>query len=162
MKKFLLFCVGLLTFSLASAQQTEYHGELCVAGGYGVGTLPLNRIQLHTIHGARVGECFSAGIGLGIDYYTQDFEEGIFMAPIFADLKLYAPTYGNFDPFIMVDVGYGLVVEEPSIGGLMFGAGLGFKAGVFAMSVGYHLQQLGSSGVNLGLSAIQLKLGFVF
>ena len=36
MKKFLLFCVALLSFSLASAQQTKYHGEVYVAGGYGI------------------------------------------------------------------------------------------------------------------------------
>ncbi|MBO7264985.1 MAG: hypothetical protein J6U91_02000 [Alistipes sp.] len=144
------------------AQQTRYQGEVYISGNYGVGTLPVNRFQLHTIHGARVGECFSAGVGLGVDYYTQDFESGILMAPLFADIKLYAPTYGKFDPFLMVDVGYGLAIEDPSFGGLMFGAGLGFKAGVFAMSLGYHLQQLGSSGVSLGMSAVQLKLGFAF
>lgn len=144
------------------AQQTKYQGEVYIAGGYGIGSLPVNRVQLHTIHGARVGECFSAGVGLGVDYYTQDFESGILMAPLFADFKFYAPTKGKFDPFIMLDLGYGLAIEDPSFGGLMFGAGLGFKAGVFAMSLGYHLQQLGTSGVSLDMSAVQLKLGFAF
>lgn len=144
------------------AQQTKYQGEVYIAGGYGIGSLPVNRVQLHTIHGARVGECFSAGVGLGVDYYTQDFESGILMAPLFADFKFYAPTKGKFDPFIMLDLGYGLAIEDPSFGGLMFGAGLGFKAGVFAMSLGYHLQQLGTSGVSLDMSAVQLKLGVAF
>ena len=144
------------------AQQTKYQGEVYIAGGYGIGSLPVNRVQLHTIHGARVGECFSAGVGLGVDYYTQDFESGILMAPLFADFKFYAPTKGKFDPFIMLDLGYGLAIEDPSFGGLMFGAGLGFKAGVFAMSLGYHLQQLGMSGVSLDMSAVQLKLGVAF
>ena len=144
------------------AQQTKYQGEVYIAGGYGIGSLPVNRLQLHTIHGARVGECFSAGVGLGVDYYTQDFESGILMAPLFADFKFYAPTKGKFDPFIMLDLGYGLAIEDPSFGGLMFGAGLGFKAGIFAMSLGYHLQQLGTSGVSWGMSAVQLKLGFAF
>lgn len=144
------------------AQQTKYQGEVYVAGGYGIGSLPVNRVQLHTIHGARVGECFSAGVGLGADLYTQNFDEAILMVPLFADFKFYAPTKGKFDPFIMLDLGYGLAIEEPSLGGMMFGAGLGFKAGVFALSVGYNLQQLGLGGVNVNMGALQLKLGVAF
>lgn len=164
MKRLLIIVVlimGLGTLS-ASAQDTRYHGEVYLSGGYGVGNAALSRLQLHTIQGARIGECFSAGVGLGVDYYTQDLESGLFMIPVYADFKLYAPTAGRFDPFLMVDVGYGVVAEEPRLGGLMFGAGLGFKAGVFAMSLGYHLQQLGVQGVSLGLGALQLKLGFAF
>ena len=47
----------------AEAQSTRYHGELNIAGCYGIGDLPLNRLQVQTIHGARVGECFSAYLG---------------------------------------------------------------------------------------------------
>ena len=153
--------LGLGTLS-ASAQQTRYQGEVYLAGGYGIGNAALSRIQLHTIQGARIGECFSAGVGLGVDYYTPDLESGMFMIPVFADFKLYAPTAGKVDPFLMVDLGYGIVAQEPQAGGLTFGAGIGFKAGVFAMSLGYHLQQFGVQGVSLGLSALQLKLGFSF
>lgn len=155
----LIMGIGVLS---ASAQDTRYHGEIYLSGGYGIGNAALSRLQLHTIQGARIGECFSAGVGLGVDYYTPDLESGMFMIPIFADLKLYAPTVGQFDPFLMVDLGYGVVAEEPNVGGLMFGAGIGFKAGAFAMSLGYHLQQFGVQGVSLGLGAIQLKLGFAF
>lgn len=155
----LIMGIGVLS---ASAQDTRYQGEVYISGGYGVGNSALSRLQLHTIHGARIGECFSAGVGLGVDYYTPDLESGLFMIPVFADFKLYAPTAGKFDPLLMVDLGYGVVAEEPQVGGLMFGAGIGFKAGVFAMSLGYHLQQFGVQGVSLGLSAIQLKLGFAF
>ena len=155
----LIMDIGVLS---ASAQDTRYQGEIYLSGGYGIGNAALSRLQLHTIQGARIGECFSAGVGLGVDYYTPDLESGMFMIPIFADLKLYAPTAGQFDPFLMVDLGYGVVAEEPNVGGLMFGAGIGFKAGAFAMSLGYHLQQFGVQGVSLGLGAIQLKLGFAF
>ncbi len=164
MKK--LFIIVALIMGLgtiqASAQDSRYQGEIYLSGGYGIGNAALSRLQLHTIQGARIGECFSAGVGLGVDYYTPDLESGMFMIPIFADLKLYAPTAGQFVPFLMVDLGYGVVAEEPNVGGLMFGAGIGFKAGAFAMSLGYHLQQFGVQGVSLGLGAIQLKLGFAF
>lgn len=168
MKKFItILFVSLFTMAIvepASAQgpTTKYQGEVYISGGYGIGDIPLNRLSLHTIHGARIGECFSMGVGLGLDWYTEDIESGMLMLPIFADMKLYAPTHGKFDPFLMVDLGYGLAVEEPNLGGLMLGAGIGFKAGVFAMSVGYHLQQLGISGINLNMSALQLKLGVAF
>lgn len=157
----LFLLVGIGTIS-ASAQETRYQGEVYVAGGYGVGNSALSRLQLHTIQGARIGQCFSAGVGLGVDYYTQDIESGMFMIPVFADFKLYAPTAGKVDPFLMVDLGYGFVAEEPNVGGLMFGAGVGFKAGVFAMSLGYHLQQFGVQGISLGLNAIQLKVSVAF
>jgi hypothetical protein len=161
MKKFLLFCVALLSFSLASAQQTKYHGEVYVAGGYGIGSVPMHRVQLHTIHGARIGEVVSLGIGLGADIHTPDFDSGFLMIPLFADLKLYAPTRGNFDPFVMFDIGYALEVED-QIGGMMLNAGLGFKAGVFALSLGYNLQQLSLDGISINMNALQLKLGVAF
>lgn len=168
MRRFLTILVavmiyaGATTTSEAQNIKTRYQGEVYIAGGHGIGNIPLGRLQLHTIHGARVGECFSAGIGLGADWYTQDIESGLLMIPIFADFKVYAPTASRFDPFIMVDLGYAFQPEMSSIGGMMFGAGLGFKAGCFALSAGYHLQQLGIQGINLNMGAIQLKLGFAF
>ena len=163
MRKILLSLVAILAVSFsASAQSTRYHGEVYLSGGYGIGSIAFNNLQLNTIHGVRVGECFSAGLGVGVDWHTPDFDSGIFMVPLFADFKLYAPTAGKVDPFLMVDLGYGFVAEEPNVGGLMFGAGVGFKAGVFAMSLGYHLQQFGVQGISLGLNAIQLKVGVAF
>ena len=168
MKRFLTILVavmlyaGATTTSEAQYTNTRYQGEVYVSGGYGIGNIPLNRLQLHTVHGARVGECFSAGIGLGADWYTQDFNSGLLMVPIFADFKVYAPTASRFDPFIMLDLGYSFQPESPSLGGMMFGAGLGFHAGCFALSAGYHLQQLSIAGINLNMGAIQLKLGVAF
>lgn len=168
MKRFLTILVAVILYAGATntteAQytNTRYQGEVYVSGGYGIGNIPLNRLQVETIHGARIGECFSMGIGTGLNYYTPDFSSGILMVPIFADMKIYAPTVSRFDPFIMADVGYGLPIESPRLGGLMFGAGIGFKAGVFALSAGYHLQQLGILGINFKMSAIQLKLGVAF
>lgn len=166
MKRLLLILCAIIiatgATTTAEAQQTKYHGEVYVSGGYGIGNIPLNRLQLHTVHGARVGECFSAGIGLGVDWYTQDFNSGLLMVPIFADFKVYAPTASRFDPFIMLDLGYSFQPESPSLGGMMLGAGLGFHAGCFALSAGYHLQQLSIAGINLNMGAIQLKLGVAF
>ncbi|MBR6630679.1 MAG: hypothetical protein IKK89_01870 [Alistipes sp.] len=165
MRKILLSLVAILAVSFSvSAQSTRYHGEVYVSGNFGVGNLPLNRFQLHTIQGARFGDLLSVGVGLGADAYAaEDFESWIFMVPVFADIKIYAPTKSKFfDPFVMLDLGYGVPVENPSIGGLMLGAGLGFKAGAFALSVGYHLQQIGSDSIFVNMSALQLKLGVAF
>lgn len=168
MRRFLTILFAVMLYAgatnTAEAQRvnTRYQGEVYVAGGYGIGDAPINRLQLHTIQGARVGECFSAGIGLGADWYTQDFESGLLMVPLFADFKFYAPTNSSFDPFIMLDIGYSLQPESPDLGGMMVGTGIGFHAGCFALSVGYHLQQLGAYGVHIDLSSIQLKLGVAF
>lgn len=165
MRKILLSVIAILAVTLsASAQDTRYHGEVYVSGNFGVGNIPLNRFQLHTIQGARFGELLSLGVGLGADAYAaEDFESWMFMVPVFADIKLYAPTRSKFFyPFVMLDLGYGVAVDEPSTGGLILGAGLGFKSGAFALSVGYHLQQFGASGVYVNMSAIQLKLGVAF
>ena len=155
----LVLCAGATT---TNAQVTRYQGEVYIAGGYGIGNNPLNRLQLHTIQGARVGECFSTGVGLGVDWYTPDFESGLFMIPLFADFKLYAPTRSGFDPYLMVDIGYSICPEETQLKGPMFGGGLGFKAGAFNLSVGYHLQQLIVQGISFNMSALQLKLGVAF
>jgi hypothetical protein len=45
---------------------------------------------------------------------------------------------------------------------MMLNAGLGFKAGVFALSLGYNLQQLSLDGISINMNALQLKLGVAF
>ena len=155
----LVLCAGATT---TNAQVTRYQGEVYIAGGYGIGNNPLNRLQLHTIQGARVGECFSTGVDLGGRRIIKNIESGLFMIPLFADFKLYAPTRSGFDPYLMVDIGYSICPQETQLKGPMFGGGLGFKAGAFNLSVGYHLQQLVVQGISFNMSALQLKLGVAF
>ncbi|MFI3292947.1 MAG: hypothetical protein SNI70_05460 [Rikenellaceae bacterium] len=44
----------------------KYQGEVLTGFGAGVGLLPMDRLYLHTIQGVRVGEHFSAGLGIGL------------------------------------------------------------------------------------------------
>lgn len=168
MKRFLLLAITAILFAAtantAQAQETDYQGEILFGGGLGVGKLAQHRLQITSIQGVNIDECVSLGIGFGVDWFSNDFKNGTYMIPLFYNTKFYAPTDGNFDPFISASIGYGFNPESTgsqSIGGLMMDAGIGFKAGTFMFSIGYHLQQIGKLKENNNFGALQLKIGVV-
>lgn len=160
----ILAILAITTTASAHKPHTSYHGEVNVGMGYGLGNVTLHHPSIHTIQGMQIGECLSVGIGLGVDVYMDtDFESvGDYMIPIYADFKAYAPTRGKVDPFIMLDIGGAVSASDSGLNGLMISTGVGFRAGCFIWSVGYHLQQFGAEGIAINTNAIQLKLGFAF
>lgn len=170
MKRFLMVLAAvLITATAVQAQGGKYHGEIYIGGGYGIGKTPASYLQAHTVHGAIFGNWFALSLGTGVDLYTNDFakikdvneiKDGKMMVPVFADIKFYIPTRSKFDPFFMFDGGYTFEAKDLKDKGLMVNAGLGFKAGAFALSVGYHVQQLGKEKLDFANGAVQLRLGF--
>ena len=60
----LIFIVGLSTISFAQNANIKYHGEVEAGYTLGVGDelYKNDRINLRTIQGIQIGECFSTGL----------------------------------------------------------------------------------------------------
>ena len=163
MKKVILLMVAMTTLfaSTAMAQEQEhakkvkYHGEVFLAGDANLANMIYEgqRISdtnvlmygasLHTIHGVKIGDYFSIGLGLGIDFIiapdetTMDNAElGGLLIPTYLDCKFWIPTKGKVTPFFMAEGGGSFMIYPQTIRPL-YGAGVGFKAGKFMMSLGY-------------------------
>ncbi len=163
-KLFLLLAVAFVAISSASAQTPiRYQGEVDLGYSLGVGTFATGRINIHTIQGAKFGEYFSAGIGIGADLYHEGGLD--VMIPIFLNLKGYLPTQSIVTPYVSFDVGAGIGASEyvSGISGLMLTPAIGLKVGkLFKAQLGYNVQKISESGVSVNMNAVQLKVGVVF
>jgi len=150
--------------TITKAQDTEYHGEINISGGLGFGDTPAYALEAHTIHGICFSECFSMGAGIGATWNTNDMKSGTMMLPVFADFKMYVPTAGDFDPYLLLDVGYTFELKNREVGGVLYAAGIGFKASVFNFSICYnYLQQISTPRYSrLYPNAIKLRIGVAF
>ncbi len=169
MKKIALLIALAAATLAASAQQARYQGQVDLGYSVGIGANGTGRVNLHTIHGARIGDYAYAGLGLGVDFYHQLKDDGTgwgeLMLPVFVDLKGYYPVNSHFAPFIALDLGYstGLTKGVSSAGGFLCSPAVGVKHKRFQAQVGYtsqHFSEQGSLGFTTG--ACQLKLGLTF
>lgn len=158
MKKSILLLLAMVVVfaSTATAQEkkVKYHGEVFVAGNaawanmdYAGEKLSESNVliygaSLHTIHGAKFGDYFSLGLGVGIDLLVSagtdeevsDF--GGLLIPVYLDCKFWIPTKSKVTPFVMAEGGGSFLIYPNTIAPL-YGLGVGFKAGKFTMSLGY-------------------------
>lgn len=168
MKKILFllaFGLSVLSVSEAAAQVTvKYRGEVDCGYSIGVGDFgPVaSRVNLHTVQGAQFGEYFSAGLGLGLDFY-HDLDNDL-MLPIYLNLKGSLPVSEKVSPYLSFDIGAGVGVTEgvSGLSGLYMTPAIGVKVHKFKVQFGYSLQQLSESGASLNLNAVQFKVGVVF
>lgn len=144
--------------------QSGYKGFVDFGYAFGTGDFGVDRIEFLTSHGVQFNPYIFAGLGAGINYYTDGELVGV---PVFADIK---GTFikGNITPFIDLKIGYSFVDVEgfymnPSIG-CRFGVG---KTSGLNISLGYVMQKLeyysyyyGSGNVTCG--GISLKFGIDF
>ena len=173
MKKLITLAVMAVMFSAMSFAQTtvKYQGE--VSGGFsiGVGKNAYNRITLHTIQGAKIGDYFSTGLGCGLDWYHGLYPEywekqgkadaGELVMPIYLNLKGYLPVESEVKPFLSFDVGYalGLTAGVSGLGGFYCTPAIGCIFKKFKAEVGVNLQN--ASGL-VTSPAIKLAVGYVF
>ncbi len=161
---FLLTALAVLSLGSALAQTpVKYQGEVDLGYSLGVGNFGINRANLHTIHGAKIGQYFSAGIGLGLDYYHEDGASEA-MLPIYLNLKGYLPVNEKVSPYFSFDIGGGFGITEGFDGasGMLVTPAVGIKAGKFKAQIGYNVQKISESGVSINLNAIQFKVGVIF
>ena len=159
-KRVLMLMLFAVICNVSSFAQTDvkYHAEVDLGYSTGVGEWCFERVNLHTVQGVKIGNNFSVGLGLGVDYY-YDLEEA-FM-PITVNAKGYLPVSNKVSPFISLDLGYGVGLSN-SGSGFTYTPAIGVKLSKFKIQVGYNCQKITESGLSLNMGAIQLKLGFMF
>ena len=159
MKKVILLFVAMMTISasvaVAQEKKVKYHGEVFVAGDASWSNviydgqkasdtnLLMYGTSLHTIHGVKIGDYFSIGLGLGIDFIIGADEETVgsaelsgLLIPTYLDCKFWIPTKGKVTPFIMAEGGGSFAIYPQTIRPL-YGAGVGFKVDRIMLSLGY-------------------------
>lgn len=163
-KLFLLTAIAILSVSLAKAQSpVKYRGEVDLGYSFGTGVFANNRVNIHTVQGFKVGEYFSTGVGIGVDYYHEG-GEGDVIVPLYLNLKGYIPISGKVVPYFSLDVGMGIGASNGlnGLSGVLLTPAFGVNAGKVKIQLGYNLQQLSDSGVSLNFNALQIKVGYVF
>lgn len=166
MKKVLL--LTLLTFAITfctNAQvKAKYQGEVDLGYTVGTGTFSTGRVNLHTIHGAKIGDYFSAGLGVGLDYYHEFYDKGELFMPIFLNMKGYYPVTEKLSPLVSLDLGYGLGLTSgvSGCGGFLWSPSVGVRYGHFKFQVGYTSQRISEDGFGFNMNGVQFKLGVVF
>lgn len=175
MKRILfLAVVSAMSVVTAMAQTSvKYHGEINAGYSIGVGSYPVNRVSLYTIQGIKVGDYFSTGLGLGLDWYKGLYAEywekqgkadmGELAMPIYLNMKGYLPVNKKVAPYLTFDIGYGIGLTEglDGFGGLYITPGVGIKVGHFKAEVGFNVQRI-VDVVNVNANALKLAIGYVF
>lgn len=159
----LIFIVGISTISFAQNANIKYHGEVEAGYTLGVGDelYKNDRINLRTIQGIQIGECFSTGLGLGIDYYLNDVNE--MAIPVYANFKGYYPTGTDIKPYLSLNLGYGIGIGDISdLSGFMWEPAVGVKLKWLKAEVGYTSQHASIAGYGFNLNGLQLKIGVMF
>lgn len=166
MKK-LFFAVALAIFAVgaAGAQTMKYQGEIDLGYSLGFGKANSDRGNLHTIHGVKIGDYFSTGIGVGFDFYHDlNAAVDIFM-PVFLNMKVHVPTSAEkITPFLSVDLGNGFGVSKSvrDYSGLYVTPAVGVMIDRIKIQVGYNVQSLSGENTVRNMDALQIKVGVRF
>lgn len=166
MKKVLL--IVMMIFACVSGINAQaiakYQGELDFGYSVGTGTFSTGRVNIHTIHGAKIGEYFSAGLGLGVDYYHEFYNMGELYMPIFLNMKGYIPVTDKLSPFASLDMGYGVGVTSgvTGTGGFLWSPSVGLRYNKFKFQFGYTSQRISKYGFGVNMNAVQFKIGVIF
>ncbi|WP_418451287.1 hypothetical protein [Alistipes sp.] len=174
MKKIFLLAFAMASLGVFSAYAQQpsvrYQGEADAGYAVGVGTFSSGRANLHLINGVGVGRFFSAGIGLGVDYWHELSDNGELSMPVFLNLKGYLPVSEKVRPFLSLDLGVSVGLTEglSEMSGLLCTPAIGVAVGVgnsgnaLIFSIGYNMQQWSESGFGINTNALNIKLGFQF
>ena len=165
MKNFLFVVALIMATSMGiNAQSAKYQGEFDLSYSIGTGTFSTGRLNIHTIHGAKIGNHFSIGVGVGLDYYHEFYEKGELIVPIFLNTKGYLPIGEKTSPYLSMDFGYGIGATDgvSGLGGLVWSPAIGIKHNKVKFQLGYTSQELSEYGIGLKMNAIQFMFGIVF
>lgn len=126
-----------------------------------------SRFNIHTVHGVKIGDYFSAGIGTGVDiYYEDDLEYSMMQIPIFLNVKGYLPLSQKVSLYASMDGGKTFGVGDSSgLTSWMYVPAVGVKIKFINIQLGYVLQRYTIKELdwrNIDGDALQLKVGFVF
>lgn len=166
-KVFLVVFMSAVAFCSSAQVTAKYQGEVELGYSAGVGTFSMGRVNLHTIQGAKVGDYFSVGLGLGLDYYHElysDVGDGELFVPIYLNMKGYVSVTEKLSPFASLDLGYGLGITEgvSGCGGFLWSPSVGLRYNHFKLQVGYTSQRISEDGFGFNMNAVQFKIGIIF
>ena len=166
----LVFTAAILINFVKAQVPVKYQGEVDLGYSIGVGNLALSRVNLHTIQSAKIGNYFSAGVGVGLDYYHNIdkymgalWEKGELVLPLYLNLTGYIPASKKVTLFALFDIGIGIGLTYGVSGhaGLYLDPAVGVKVSRFKVQLGYTMQKANEL-FNLIAGAVQLKVGIVF
>ena len=151
-----LFTLLLIFSTISIHAKVKYQGEVDLGYSVGVRKFYTGSLNIHTIQGLKVSDYFSAGLGLGLDYYHASDE---FIVPIYLNMKTYFPVSETLAPFVSMDLGYGLDVTEllSGTGGLYISPTLGLRYKRLKFQIGYTSQRISAD-----YGGILFKVGVVF
>lgn len=144
-----------------------YKGFVDLGYAIGVGDWGLDRVEFTTAHGYQFNPYLFAGVGFGVNYYT---DADLCNIPIFANVRANLLN-AKITPFVDVKIGYSVVDIEgfyfaPSVGcrfaltpRMAINLGVGYtmqKADIYYTYGDYYYNDMINSG------AIDFKVGFEF
>lgn len=147
----------------------SYRGEVLTGFGFGTGLLPMDRLYLHTVQGVKVGDFFSAGVGIGLNMimpYAFDYNLPELYMPIYLNLKGYLLVDENVSIFGSFDIGgsFGLTEGVTGMSGLVLCPSVGVSINnKVNISLGYDIQKisLGNYFGSLNMNAVALKVSYI-
>lgn len=172
-KLILLATITLSSAISARSQQPvkiKYQGDVQVGYSVGIGSIAQDRVNLHLINSARFNEHFSAGLGVGLDLYTNFIYDAEELAlPLYLNARGYIPASANTSLFLSFDLGVSIGLTEGMQGmnGLMLvpAVGASFRTAnnkAVTLTLGYNYQSWSESIFSVNTDAITLRLGYSF
>lgn len=159
------------------AEEVKYQGEFNVSYGVSIKDDFRGIIDLETIHGVRVGNNISVGLGVGLnlfkDYHVTSYggdPRTLYLMPVFVDIKWYFLDQ-KISPFFVMDMGCSLDVQEGRMGSyqdIYFAAGGGASFRLkekTAINVSIYLKDSNlfvTSGIDSNIVTCGIKAGIVF
>lgn len=160
--KNILLTICMLCATIVYAQNAKYQGEIDFGYSSAGGNWATNRINLHTIHGARINNYISIGAGIGLDYYYEGDGTG-FILPLYGNVKGYVPINEKWNPYASLGVGYGFgILGLSDVGGLYWDFAIGVKYRLLKFQIGYVSQSFPGIPENINLKAVQFRIGLAF
>ena len=157
-KVFIISALLVACTNFCNAQNVKYHGEANLGYSIGSGYFGYNRVNLHTIQGAKVGEYASVGLGFGLDWWRGIYKEywrekgmfdsGELTIPVYFNVKGYLPTskdVADVAPYISCDLGYALALTQGIKqygGGLYLSPAIGLKYNSLKVELAFVLQKI--------------------
>lgn len=162
MKKYIFFFLFVLSSAVVFAQQdttvSRYQSEVHVKYGFGTGDIPIDRVGVNLVGGARLNQYVFLGANVGLDYYFSNGYSFI-SAPIAAQIKGYIPLSANTSFFGSIDCGYTLSLKKEEIDR----ADLGVKGFLISPAIGISLQMPRNKSLlfSIGYESQQMKLEYI-
>lgn len=156
MKKIILSILLLLGAALgAQAQKNPYLGEVDLGFAHSPFSNSWSALSIHTVHGARIGDHFSVGGGLGLEGVIggEDAVGAGLCIPLYLNLKGYLDASKPTTAYLTLDVGviphFG---SDDSNASLYLCPAVGIKVRRFKADIGYKLiDKYGAFQLRLGV-----------